>query len=296
MHCLNLRLASILLLTISLIIWPKPVPAEEPTPPELRNVGIDPVLGRMIGLDETFTNEAGQSVRLGQYFNQDKPVVLILAYYECPMLCTLVLNNFAETLQKMDWTPGQQFEVVTVSFDPRETAQLAADKKQNYLAAYGRPGAAAGWHFLVGKEPAIKALTGQLGFKYYYDEKQKQFAHATGIFILTPRGKLSQCLYGIDFTPKDLRLALVEASEGKVGSALDKLFLFCYHYDPASRSYTLMATRVMQLGGTLTVLILGSVIGALFWRERRQAKALASAAGGGEKQDAPPATTLTPKT
>lgn len=273
------RVVRLALTVLTLVCMGSPPPlAEEPIPPELRDIGIDAQLGTRVPLDLTFNNESGQQTPLSTYFHQDKPVVFLFVYYECPMLCTLVLNSLTATLKQMAWAPGQQFEVVALSINPRETPALAQAKKENYLKDFGRPEAASGMHFLTGEEAKIQKLAATLGFKYKYDEKQQQYAHGAGIYVLTPQGELSQVLYGIDYPERTLRLALVEASQGKVGSVLDKLALFCYHYDPQTNSYTLMATRVMQLGGALTVLILGTALGGLFVRERRRARASQAAA------------------
>lgn len=244
--------------------------AEEPVPSELKNISIDATLGAAVPLDLMFIDEEGTVVKLNQYFHKDKPVILTLVYFECPMLCTLVLNNFSEGLKGLPWTPGEQFEIITVSINPKETASLAKAKKESYLAEVGRPAAARGWHFLTGAEPEIKALAASVGFKYAWDPAQKQYAHATGIFVLTPEGKLSRVLYGIDYPSRDLRLALTEAAQGKIGSVVDKILLFCYHYDPQKKAYSLVAFRVMQLAGGVTVLALGGLIGSLLWMERRQ--------------------------
>lgn len=276
-----------LLLCLTLVSFT--VRAEEPVPPELKNVGIDATLGAAIPQDLAFTDETGAPVKLSGYFHKDKPVILTLVYFECPMLCTLVLNNFCEGLKGLPWTAGGEFEIVTVSINPKETPTLAKAKKESYIAEVGRPQAARGWHFLTGADPAIKALAASVGFKYAWDPAQKQYAHATGIFILTPDGKLSRVLYGIDYPARDLRLALTEAAQGKVGSVVDKLLLFCYHYDPQKKAYSLVAFRVMQLAGTATVLGLVGLIGSLLFLERRQKRKAAATAPAGSAVPASPA-------
>ncbi|MGB8509600.1 MAG: SCO family protein, partial [Pyrinomonadaceae bacterium] len=196
------------------------------TPDVLKSVTIDQRLGAQLPLDIPFRDEAGRDVRLGDYFKAGKPVVLTLVYYQCPMLCNEVLNSLTGTLQAVTFTPGKEFEVVTVSFDPRETPEMAARKKDLYIKRLGRPGAAEGWHFLTGDPDAIAALTEATGFHYAWDDRSKQFAHASAIMVATPQGKLSHYFYGIEYAPKELRLSLVESSSNKIGSPVDQLILF----------------------------------------------------------------------
>jgi protein SCO1/2 len=219
-------------------------------------VGLDQRLGESVPLDLPFRDEAGQSVTLGRYF-QGKPVVLVLAYYRCPMLCTQVLNGLVAAMRPLPFELGQDYQVVTVSFDPREGPELAAAKKASYRDSYGRPGVDEGWHFLTGDQPAIDRLARAVGFRYVYDPKQGQFAHASGVMVLTPQGRLVRYFYGINYPPRDLRLGLVEASEGRVGSPVDQLLLLCYHYDPATGTYSAAAMTFVRLGGLATVLALG---------------------------------------
>jgi protein SCO1/2 len=239
-------------------------------PGELQDVGFDEKLGGSVTLSElTFKNEAGQSVQLSDYFKSGKPVLLNLLYFECPNLCNFLLNGMVDTLKTMDWTPGRQFEIVSVSVDPREGPELAAKKKASYLKSYSRPEAAEGWHFLTSPdESQAKRLADQVGFKYKWDEKEKQYAHGAAIFILTPQGKISRYLYGVQFKEKDLRLALVEASDGKIGTIVDRILLFCYRYNPVTRTYSIVATRLMQAGGAVTVLVLGLWM-LFFWRSQK---------------------------
>lgn len=238
---------------------------QEAAPSELEGVGVDERLDEAIPLDLEFADESGETVRLGDYFDGERPVILTLNYYECPMLCTLELNGLAEALRGMDWVPGREFEIVTVSIDPRETPALARDKKATYLKAYGRPEAAEGWHFLTGREQSIRALADAVGFRYSYIEQQGQWAHAAVLFLATPDGRLSRYLYGVQFDPKTLRLSLVEASRGGIGSTLDRLILYCYHYDSEAGTYAPQALRIMQLGGLATVVVLGGLL-LVFWR------------------------------
>lgn len=234
----------------------------------LREVAYDQRLNSQLPLDLMFRDETGQSVSLRQYFG-DKPVILSLAYYECPMLCTLVLNGLTSALRALSFDIGKEFNVVTVSFNPKETHELAAAKKAAHLKEYRRPGAEKGWHFLTGDEASIKALTEAVGFKYAWDEQTKQYAHAAGIVVATPQGRLSHYFYGVEFSPRDLRLGLVEAADGKIGSAVDQFLLFCFHYDPATGSYSTVALNFVRAGGALTVVLLGSFIFLMLRRERR---------------------------
>lgn len=228
-----------------------PVPTGNSTE-VLKKVGIEQKLNSQIPLDISFRDEAGREVRLGDYFKKGKPVVLTLVYYECPMLCNQVLNGVVGTLQALSFTPGREFEVVTVSFDAREGPELAAKKKETYLKRFGRDGADAGWHFLTGDKASIDALAQSVGFRYVWDEQSQQFAHASAIMVATPEGRLSHYFYGIEYSPKDLRLALVEASKGEIGSPVDALILYCYHYDPATGKFA-PVMAVLRAAGVLTV-------------------------------------------
>jgi len=233
------------------------------------NVGLDQHLNEQVPLDLTFRDETGRLVQLREYFGE-KPVILSLAYYDCPMLCTLVINGLIRTLRTLSFSAGKEFNVLTVSFDPREKPPLAAMKRQLTLQSYNRSGAEAGWHFLTGEEESIQKLTKAVGFRYAYDQKYNQFMHASGIMVLTPQGKLSRYFYGIEFAPIDVRLGLVEASAGKIGSAVEQILLLCFHYDPAAGKYGLAIMRVLQGTGLVTVLALGSFIFISLRRERRQ--------------------------
>ena len=235
-------------------------PVSTGLPKVLKNVGIDQRLNEQIPLDAVFKDEQGHDVRLGQFFN-DKPVVLSLVYYTCPMLCNQVLNGMMGSFRQVSFNIGEQFDVVTVSFDPSETPDLAAAKKSTYLKAYNRPGAEANWHFLTGDEANIKRLTEAVGFRYVWDEQTKQFAHASAIMILTPEGKLARYFYGIDYPPRDLRLGLVEASQNKIGTPVDVLMLYCYHYDPATGKYGAIVMNIVRVAGGMTIfLIVGMIL------------------------------------
>lgn len=237
-------------------------------PDVLRNVDFEQHLDAPLPLDLPFVDETGAAVTLGSYFGK-RPVVLVLAYYECPMLCTLVLNGLTSALRAVSFDIGSQFDVVTVSFDPREGPDLAAAKKAAYLKEYRRPGAEKGWHFLTGEESSIRALTEAVGFRYAFDPESKQFAHAAGIVVATPEGRLSRYFYGVEFPPRDLRLGLVEAAEGRIGNAIDQILLYCFHYDPKTGRYSAVALNTIRAGGLLTVALLGSFIVVMLRRERR---------------------------
>jgi protein SCO1/2 len=246
--------------------------APDPTlPPALQGIGIDQRLGEALDLDLVFRDETGRTVRLADYFGRG-PVILTLNYYECPMLCTLELNGLVAALKTISLEPGRDFEIVTVSINPKETPDLAAEKKAHYVKDYGRPGGAAGWHFLTGEEREIRALAEAVGFRYAFDAESGQYAHAAGIVVTTPGGRLSRYFYGVDFPPRDLRLGLVESSEGKIGSLADRILLFCYHYDPATGRYGAAALTLMRAGGILTVLALGLGVALLLRKGRAAAR------------------------
>jgi protein SCO1/2 len=249
---------------------PPPAPGlpADRTPTPLARVAFEQRLGAPLPLDVPFRDEDGRTVRLGAYWGR-KPVVLALVYYACPMLCTEVLNGLASALDVLDESVGEEFDVVTISFDPRETPVMAAGKKKAYLDRYKRPTAAAGWHFLTGDEASIKAVTDAAGFQYAWDAKTEQFAHATGVIVTTPDGRLSRYFFGIDFAPRDLKFALIESSNGQVGRLADKLLLYCYHYDPSSGTYGLVVTRLVRAGGVVTLLALVGFVVVSLARERR---------------------------
>jgi protein SCO1 len=251
---LGAALAAVMLLVAAL---PAAAQRKEALPKDLEGVGITEHAGARLPLDLEFTDEDGKPVRLAQFFPGDRPVILTLGYYRCPMLCTLVLNSLVDGLKDLPWTPGQQFEIVTVSIDPTETPTLAKLKKQNYLADYGRPGAAAGWHFLTGREENIRKLAEAVGFGYRYVEERGQYAHPAAIFVVTPDGRMAKYLYGVLYQPKTLRLALAEAGQGKIGTTTDQLLLYCFHYDAQEGRYVLAASNIMRLGGAATALVVG---------------------------------------
>jgi protein SCO1 len=233
-------------------------------PDLLKQVRFDPELNHSIPLNLTFMDEHGKTVELGQYFGA-KPVILTLVYYTCPMLCTQVLNGLDRALENIPPSIGKDFNVVTVSIDPSDTPVLAATKQAMYTGMYNRPGAMQGWNFLVGQQAQIKQLADAVGFHYAYDPDSKQFAHAAGIMVLTPQGKLSSYFYGVQYRERDLRLALDQASQGKVGSAADQVLLYCYHYDVYNGKYDLLIANVLKIAGGLTILI-GGIILIFFFR------------------------------
>jgi len=239
------------------------------SPNELKQVSFEQNLGVQVPLDLPFRDETGRAVQLSQYFT-GRPVVLALVYYECPMLCVQALNGLVKSLKVLALEPGRDYAIVTVSFNPEETPAQAAAKKDEYVARLKRPGAADAWHFLTGTEASIRLLTDTVGFHYVYDAATKQFAHPTGMIVLTPEGKTSKYVYGIDYGPRDLRLALVEASDHKIGTPVDRLLLYCYHYDPTTGKYGLVLMNVLRLAGVLTVAMIGGFILLMRRREKRR--------------------------
>ncbi len=241
----------------------------QPPPSILKRVGIDQHLEGQLPLDLKFRDEAGRDVKLGDYFGK-KPVVLSMVYYECPMLCGEVLNGEASVFSTLKFDIGKDFDVLTVSFDPTETPDLARGKKRVYIERYGRPGAEAGWHFLTGPQESIKGLTNALGFNYAWDEQTKQFAHAAAIMVITPDGKIAQYFYGVEYSPKDLRFGIVQASQGKVGNVVDQVLLYCYHYDPRTGKYGAVISSVIKVAGAITLVILGGFLIIMFRLEPQQ--------------------------
>jgi protein SCO1/2 len=242
-------------------------PPASAKPAILSDIGIDQRLNEQLPLDLTFRDENGKQARLGDYFGR-RPVVLALVYYECPMLCTQVLNGLVRTLRVLSFDAGREFDVVAVSFDPGEGPGLAHAKKEAYVKDYGRAATAGGWHFLTGDPDSIAKLTRAVGFRYAYDEKLDQFAHGAAIMVLTPSGVVSRYLYGIEYAPRDLRLGIVEASKGAVGTIADQVLLLCYHYDPSTGRYSFMVLTLVRIGGLLTLVALGT----FFWVERRKVR------------------------
>jgi len=241
-------------------------PKPERLPPQLGDVSIEQRLNQQVPLDLKFRDETGATVQLGQFFSTGRPVVLSLVYFDCPMLCSQVLESLAHALRLVKFDAGQQFEVITVSFDPRDTPQGAATAKQKYLAMYAHPGAERGWHFLTGDQASIASLANAVGFHYRWDSRTQQFAHAAGIMLATPDGRISQYYYGARFFPTDLRLGLIQASQDRIGSLADQVVLYCYHWDPHTGRYGVIVSRVLQISGAITLLTLGAVLILLFRR------------------------------
>jgi protein SCO1/2 len=238
--------------------------------PEVENIYINEHTGDKIPFDLSFTDENGTSVKIGGYFNKDKPVILMLGYYTCPMLCNLVMNGLSDAVKKIDLYPGRDYHMVTVSIDPRETDLIARAKKDNYMKYIGREGFEAGWSFLIGDSSQSKILADAIGFGYFYDEENEQYAHPAAIYVLTKDGTISRYFYGIKYNPRDLKFALMEASEGKIGTTLDRIILYCFHYDPDAKGYVLFARNIMTLGGAITLALLASGLGLLWLRDRRK--------------------------
>ncbi len=243
----------------------RPLLAEK-TPKELEGVTIDEHLGEAIDLDAEFLDDAGETVKIKNYFTGKKPVLLSIVYYDCPSLCNYHLNGLTAALKNVDWTAGEQFEIVAVSMDSHETPELALKKKLAYIKEYGR-NSSNGWHFLTGKENEIQKISQSVGFKFHWDPDQKIFAHASAAYVITPEGRISRYLYGIEFNPQTVRMSLVEASNGKIGTLVDKLILFCFHFDPNENKYVLYAFNLMRVGAGLIVVVLGLVLIPM-WRRK----------------------------
>jgi len=263
------RLSFPLALTLLLCLLCSTAGAHEARPALLRDVGLEQRLDAQLPLESEFRDEAGTVVQLGEYFGA-RPVILILDYYQCPRLCPLVLDALLASLRMLPWTVGKHFDVLIVSIDARDTPAVAAAKKAQYLERYGRSGTTHGWHFLTGEPEAIQRLATTVGFRYTYDAATDQFAHAAGLMIVTPQGKLARYFYGLAYAPRELRLGLVEAAANRIGSPIDQLLLFCYHYDPLTGKYGLAIMNVIRLAGLVTVLGLGVFMGVMFRRDRRQ--------------------------
>jgi len=268
-------LCSRLIGLLALLLWLgtcTPAPAHHTAQhdiPLLRQVDFVQRLHEFIPLELMLWDETGKSVPLQDYFGR-KPIILSLVYYDCPNLCTMVLNGLLRTLRALSLTVGDDFAVLVVSINPHDTPALAAAKKAQYVRGYGRAGAASGWHFLTGSSEAIQRLTESVGFHYTYDAAREQFAHASGIMVLTPQGQLARYFYGVEYAPRDVRLGLIEAAAYKIGSPIDRLLLLCYHYDPQSGTYSLAILRTLRLAGAATVVTLGAFLGAMVHRERRR--------------------------
>jgi protein SCO1/2 len=262
---------------VALFLLALPARAQPELPEALRRAAIEQKPGAQVPLDVPLRDESGREVRLGDFLG-GRPAILVLAYYRCPRLCSQVLNDLLGTLRGVPLEPGKDYTFVTVSFDPDDKPALAAAKKAAYLEEYGRPGASAGWHFLTGDPGPVRQVADAVGFNYYYDPQKGQYAHDSGIMILTPEGRVSRYFFGLDYQSQatNLRLALVEASSGKIGSPVDQVLLFCLSYDPATGRYRLTALNAVRLAGVVTVLLLGAGLLVAWRRERRKARARAA--------------------
>lgn len=247
-------------------------------PGALQGVGIDQNLNVQLPLDLTFRDELGRTVPLSTYFHGGRPVILAPVYYRCPMLCTQILNGLASSLKAVSFNPGQEFEVVAFSFDPKDTVEIAAAKKEMYLRRYGRANTANGWHFLTGDEPNIKALMDAVGFHYKYDPATDQYAHASGVMIVNPDGRLSKYFYGVEYAPRDVRLGLVEASLDKIGTPVDQVLLYCYHYDPTTGKYGAVALNTLRMAAGGFVVVAGAFLFVMLRRDRRRDRRMVAAA------------------
>ncbi len=248
-------------------------PAVAPLPPALAEVGVDEHLGASLPIDLTFRDHTGATVRLAQYFDGRRPVLVNLMYHRCAMLCSVVLDALTDALKKVDWTVGKEFDVLTISIDPHDGPDVAVRKRRQILSRYGRAEAERGWHFLTGNEAEITRVATALGFRYRWEPEQQQYAHPAAIFLVTPDAKIARYLYGVDFPPRDLRFGLLEASEGRSVSTTERVLLFCYHYDATGRRYTFVVTRVLRVGGAVLLLAVGGLLSALWLRERRSRRA-----------------------
>jgi len=263
-------------LLAAILMMSLPLSSAEKIPYELKKVGIEEHLGDRVSLDLTFINEEGKSVPLKHYIQGNRPVILTLVYYNCPNLCHYLLDGLTASLQELTWSVGEQFDILTISIDPTEDAALAKKKKDFRIKKYGRPESAEGWHFLTGTEKNIRQLADEVGFRYRYDTDQQEYAHTAAIFVLTPNGKISRYLYGVQFKKMDLKLSLMEAGEGKIGNVVDKLLLFCYHYDPKGRKYAIFAMNLMKLGGAVVMVGILALLFVLSWQRKRRKKWSAS--------------------
>ncbi len=261
-----------------LLLAAGPAPAQSGLPPALREVGFDQRLDAQVPLDLQFKDETGQTVKFGDLFG-GKPVILVPGYFRCPKLCGEVQNGLVRALLDLNLDVGRDFHIVVLSFDPRETPEMALAKRETYLQRYGRPGAGAGWHFLTGQEGPIKQLTSAVGFRYRYDARHDQYAHAAGIVLLTPAGKVSRYFRDIRYSARDLRLGLVEASNGRIGTLVDQVLLFCFHYDPEEGRYGPAVMNLVRAGGVLTVLGIAIFV-AVLWRKERKRSADSSVRAG----------------
>lgn len=259
-------------------------------PPGLEDVGVREHLDQPLPMDAQFKDHTGKAVRFGDLFDGKRPVLLTLAYHTCPTVCSMVLSQTVESLKQVGWTVGKEYQAITLSFDPRETVDRTAQKRAALLSMYGRPEAEQGWHFLLGDDTNIHRVTDAVGFHYHYVEREQQFAHPTVIMLLKPDGQVARYLYGLEYKPSDIRIGLLEASNGKSISTIERVILYCYHYDPQGGKYVLVATRVMQIGGIITALALGSFLTTMWLRERKRRATQTSDRTPGSPPATPPKT------
>jgi protein SCO1/2 len=274
-HILRVSVAATMIIGATLFAQAQTPPKDVGIPSteqarELKDVGIQEKLGGSLDLLMKFKNEKGEEVTLGSFYDGKHPVVISLIYFACPGLCNFHLNGVVESLKEVDWTPGQQFQYLAISFDSKETPELAAKKKETYMKLYSRPGSEGGWHFLTADESTVQKLTAQLGFQYKWVEESQEWAHASAAMLTTPRGTISRYLHGIMFDPKTFKLALNEAGDGKIGTFVDRMIWYCFHYDPSQSKYTLYATNIMKIGGVLIILILAALMVPQWIRSRRE--------------------------
>ncbi|MEZ4221232.1 MAG: SCO family protein [Polyangiaceae bacterium] len=246
----------------------------EPLPQRLQGVDVDEQLGTTLPLDLGFTDESGKAVTLSDYFKGDLPVILTLNYSNCPMLCSMQLGGVVQGMKQMDWSAGKEFRVVTISIDPTETPDRAQKTKSRYMQQYGRPGSESGWAFLTGSENNVRRVASAMGFRYGFNEKRGEWVHPAAVLVATPNAKVARYLYGLEYLPKTLRLSLVEASEGKVGTTVDRLLLYCFHYDESEGRYAPVARNIMKMSGAVAVVLLGGFLAALWIAERKRKPAL----------------------
>ena len=268
---LRLVIELLIVLIVLFFLFPAiPAPAQEPATIDVnRDVAFDQRLGAQVPTNLVFNDEQGQSVQLSDYINNTKPVILTLNYFSCPNLCSLELDQLTGAISDISYNLGDNYDIVSVSIDPRETPDIASQKKWQYIRSYARPGRGAGWHFLTGTENNIVPLTQAVGFKYTYDGVSDEYAHPIGLVVLTPQGKVARYLYGVDYASNDLRLALVEASQGKIGTPIDQVLLLCYHYDPSTGKYSPMVLDIVRVSGGLTILF---IVGGIWWLLKKDVK------------------------
>lgn len=261
-----------LLVVTSLTVDSVDAQGHQPAPDDIDEVGIEEKLGEQISEDTRFFNEDGEEVQIGDYLNRDKPLILALVYYECPLLCNLILEGMYRGLEDLRWTPGDEFDILTVSIASDETPELAKSQKENYIDELGKPEAADGWHFLTGEEDQIRKLTDEVGFGFKWDESTQEYIHGSSLIFLSDEGVVTRYLHGIDYPELSMRNALYDAADGKIGSTMDRVVLYCYEYDPNTESYAPVAMNIMKIGGAATLILLGLFLGIFWYREKKKEK------------------------